>query len=95
MVKLWRRRVLPSADANIVESVRERLTTDSPARTVGFAQVTPEGEENEDARDTSTCSNVASAVSRAVAALDLGRPDAAKQELLGLLRTLWGIDGTG
>jgi len=92
-VNLWRRRVLPSADDEIVESGRERLTADSPTETGGCGEAAPEGKESENGRDRLSCSNVANAISRAIAALDLGQPDLTKQELLGLLRQLWRLDG--
>jgi len=69
------------------------LTADSPAETGVSGEAAHEGKESENGRDRLSCSNVASAISRAIAALDLGQPDLSKQELLGLLRQLWRLDG--
>lgn len=94
-VRLWRRRVLPSDDANIVESGRERLTSDSSPDVGVSHDETSRAEDSKDGREWSGCSNVTSAISLAVAALDLGRADAAREELLRLLRRLWRIDEEG
>jgi hypothetical protein len=84
-------RVLPSADDEIVESGRERLTADLPSETGVSGGAAPEGKKSENGRDRLSCSNVANAISCAISAIDLGRPDLARLGLLEFLRDLWGL----
>jgi hypothetical protein len=84
-VILWRRRESNLADGRSIESGPPRTSEGSSEESGAYAAEGGESMSIESGRMPSSCSNVARRVREALAALDAGRVDIAKQRLAELL----------